>query len=116
MEESELQKILRCPECTKTCGTRVESSLVLSSGCDYVGNDNGELVCENRGHGSNLPKGGFVHSCIDCQVVEGKLSCRCKASDGNEKETSLALVTGCDSVTNNNGELECESHDIHEEL
>ena len=116
MQKSEMQTILHCPECTKTCGTRVESSLVLSSGCDYVGNNNGELVCEDRGHGAGLPKGGFIHSCINCQVVDGKLSCRCKATDGSEKDSSLDLVAGCDSVTNRNGELACESHHAHEDL
>jgi hypothetical protein len=52
-----------------------------------------------------LPQGYYQQSCSDCCFDNNILTCRCRASDGSIKQTSLA-VSGNNPIYNVNGGLE----------
>ena len=123
---------LECAYCTKLDGSIGEKTRLEFRDCRAVGNQQGELFCEVRGStnlqisagndlrtsapaflsaDSSLPPGTYQSSCYSCTMVKKgtRLSCeRCLYGHDRFKQ-SFVDVQHCDSFSNDNGNLRCDS-------
>jgi len=103
--------VLSCSHCTKPCGAKVLSNLVLAD-CpegSVIGNDQGALVCPPA-HGEDIPDGTYKDSCAGCAVSEGTLTCTtCARAEGTPPTQEASFVLGtCERVGNTDGQLVCD--------
>lgn len=106
---------LSCSACRNWKGVDYASTMVIGE-CRSIGNDNGQLVCED----DTIPPGAYQDSCSDCRLMKGRggtkvLTCRCRNSLGKKQDTLLVppedSTTGnfdtCQDIENENGHLVC---------
>lgn len=103
-----------CSSCMSHDGKIGQRTQLDYRGCKRIGNQLGELVCEDHNrkklHSSDrLPKGTYLSSCNGCsmQKENTRLSCeRCSYGPGRWKRAWID-VHHCDAFSNDHGKLMC---------
>lgn len=71
--------------------------------CQYVRNDDGHLRC--------LPRGPYLHSCQECELVHGhRLFCYCRDLIGHLEDTVQYVPFSCQRLYNYDGNLMCHNY------
>merc|ERR1711924_228964 len=103
-------RTLSCSHCSAPGSPPVSSSIVLSTCPQSFSNNNGKLICSPVPNAQDVPKGGYIHSCKGCSIVEQVLMCtHCSAANGDQGPSSLSLED-CpppQNIDNSNGRLMC---------
>ena len=102
--------ILTCSHCEKPCGTRVLSTLdVTSCGDAAITNKAGVLACKEAlpANAADVPECSYLGSCPGCSLAGAVLSCSACLDGAGKAHASSLDVGDCLNVGNNQGALEC---------
>ncbi len=60
---------------------------------------------------TQMPSGSYTQSCSNCSMDRSSLKCTCADRSGFQRNTFLQDAQYCQSVENNNGQLQCSGSD-----
>ena len=104
--------LLECSHCTKPCGAKVISQILIAD-CvgGTIGNNAGTLDCSTpaNAHADDIPDGTYKGSCEGCRLNGPDLVCdQCSRSDQTTTKDVTVTVGDCVTFGNSNGELTCD--------